>query len=62
MATLTKKKITLSQKLKCVKDKLNSKFLSGEYPTLSNAKSDNVAKLNSSNYFDFINFSSDMAD
>ena len=38
------------------KEKLKSKILSVGYPTLSDAKLDNVAKFKSSNYFDFIIF------
>ena len=38
------------------KEKLKSKILSVGYPTLSDAKLDNVAKFKSSNYFHFIIF------
>ena len=36
------------------KEKLKSKILSVGYPTLSDAKLDNVAKFKSSNYFNLI--------
>ena len=47
-----------SQKIKfgIHKEKLKSKILSVGYPTLSDAKLDNVAKFKSSNYFNFITF------
>ena len=38
------------------KEKFKSLILSVGYPTLSDAKLDNVAKFKSSNYFDFIIF------
>ena len=38
------------------KEKLKSKILSVGYPTLRDAKLDNVAKFKSSNFFDFIIF------
>ena len=38
------------------KEKLNSKILSVGYPTLSDAKLDNVDKFKSSNYFDIVIF------
>ena len=38
------------------KEKLKSKILSVGYPTQSDAKLDNVAKFESSNYIDFIIF------
>ena len=51
-------KIWYSQKIQfgIHEEKLNSKILSVGYPTLSDAKLDNVAKFKSSNYFDFIIF------